>query len=75
MRYFSAYFYIYYIIFKIISWFMGFNRFLHYQKLNPGGCRKYAPFFAKLAIENYKEIGHYFGHSPVGRTPLGGRRD
>ena len=28
---------------------------------------------AKLAIENYKESGHYFGHSFVGSIPLGGR--
>jgi len=29
--------------------------------------------FAKLTIKSYKEIGHYFGHSLVGRTLLGGR--
>lgn len=55
MRYFSAYFYIYYIIFMAISWFMGFNRFLHYQKLNQGSCKELAPIFAKLRVKMYKK--------------------
>lgn len=30
--------------------------------------------YAKLTQPTYREIGHYFGHSSDGRTPLGGRR-
>ena len=29
--------------------------------------------YAKLTQPTYREIGHYFGHSSDGRTPLGGR--
>ena len=43
-------------------------------KVEPGTVSKTRKIFAKLAIVSYKEIGHYFGHSTVGRTPLGGRR-
>lgn len=47
---------------------------LRYRKLNRSNCKKLTQIFAKLAIESYKKIGHYFGHYIVGRTPLGGRK-